>query len=81
MPEQTNTTQKIKPATKGSNLTPSKRVKYFNSPFRQKKIKDSIEQLNTYTLNTKSRRPNLEEKLAVISLGLPIEKEFNSKKN
>jgi len=65
---------------KGDKFTPSNRPKYHNSEARQKKIKDGIEQLKTYTLNSKNRLPTREEKNSIIWLDLPIERENSNNK-
>jgi hypothetical protein len=65
--------------TKGSNVTPSKRLKFFNSPQRSAKIKDTIEQLKRFCFTKNNRLPTLEEKCAAISLILPLERDNNKK--
>lgn len=60
---------------KGSNVTKSNRPKYFSSPIKNKAVKDSIEQLKTYSLVSKGRTPTRDEKSAFISLGLPMARE------
>ena len=58
---------------------PSTKPKYFNSIPRAKSIKDSVESLRTYSLNTKGRMPNREEQNAIISLSLPLDRDNNKK--
>ena len=60
---------------KGSNVTKSKRPAYHNTPIRSKAIKDSIEQLKTYSRISKGRAPTRDEKSAFISLSLPMARE------
>ena len=60
---------------KGSNVTKSNRPKYFSNPIKNKAVKDSIEQLKTYSLVSKGRTPTRDEKSAFISLGLPMARE------
>lgn len=69
----------IKNTQKGSNVTKSNRPDYFNSPNRAKSIKDAMERLTTYSLITKGRAPNRDEKSSFISLGLPLERDNNKK--
>jgi hypothetical protein len=64
-----------KKTERGDNFMKSSKKKYFNSPSRQRTIKNAIEQLVTYKLNTAGRRPTREEKNAAIALGFAPERD------